>query len=184
MTGLSNRWSDFPDYILGITRQIWEGRDIAGLHHWYASEVPVRTPMGVAVGNVGAIASTMETLHEFPDRELLGEDVIWSETGGHYLSSHRISSTGTHTGDGFLGPATGRRFVVRVIADCAARGDVIGDEWLVRDNGGLIRQLGGDPRDFARTLIARVGGCDTAIRPFTPEADRPGPYTARGNDNL
>jgi hypothetical protein len=32
--------------------------------------------MGVAVSNAGAIAATMETLHEFPDRELLGEDVI------------------------------------------------------------------------------------------------------------
>lgn len=183
MTGLPNRWSDFPDYILGITREIWEGRDIAGLDHWYAPEIPVRTPMGVAIGNAGVIAATMATLHEFPDRELLGEDVIWSESHGHRLSSHRILSTGTHTGDGWFGPATGRRFAVRVIADCAARGDVIDDEWLVRDNGGLIRQLGGAPRDFARALIAREGGPEAAGRPFTPAADRPGPYTARGNDN-
>jgi hypothetical protein len=183
MKGFSNRWSDFPDYILGITREIWEGRDIAGLNHWYATGIPVRTPMGMAVGNTGVIASTMATLHEFPDRELLGEDVIWSETEGHYLSSHRILSTGTHTGDGFFGPATGRRFAVRVIADCAARADVIDDEWLVRDNGGLTRQLGSDPRDFARTLIAREGGPTAASRPFTPEADRPGPYAARGNES-
>ena len=36
-------------------------------------------------GNAGVIASTMATLHEFPDRELLGEDVIWSGTEGHHL---------------------------------------------------------------------------------------------------
>jgi len=183
MTGSSNRWTDFPDYILGITRHIWEGRDIAGLHHWYAPEIPVRTPMGVATGNAGVIASTMATLHEFPDRELLGEDVIWSGTEGHHLSSHRILSTGTHASDGYFGPATGRRFAVRVIADCAARGDVIDDEWLVRDNGGLIRQLGTEPRDFARALIAREGGPEAASRPFTPEGDIPGPYTAQGNEN-
>jgi hypothetical protein len=123
----------------------------------------------------------MATLHEFPDRQLLGEDVIWSETDGHYLSSHRILSTGMHTGDGWFGPATGRRFAVRVIADCAARADVIDDEWLVRDNGGIVRQLGGNPREFARDLIAREGGLDNAKRPFVPEADRPGPYMGAGN---
>lgn len=184
MKGFSNRWADFPDYILGITREIWEGRDIAGLHRWYAPDIPVRTPMGVATGNAGVIASTLATLHEFPDRQLLGEDVIWSGTPDtHLLSSHRILSTGTHTGDGWFGPATGRRFAVRVIADCAARADVIDDEWLVRDNGGLIRQLGTEPRDFARALIAREGGPDAASRPFTPEADSIGPYHGRGNDS-
>jgi predicted ester cyclase len=184
MKGFSDRWKDFPDYILGITRDIWEGRDLAGLHNWYAKDIPVRTPMGVAVGNAGVIASTLATLHEFPDRQLLGEDVIWCGTPEtHLLSSHRILSTGTHTGDGWFGPATGRRFAVRVIADCAARNEAIDDEWLVRDNGGIVRQLGGDPRTFARDLIAREGGPDRAARPFTPEADQPGPYRSAGNDH-
>ena len=183
MKGVSNRWADLPDYILGVTREIWEDRGIATLHQTYAPDLPVRTPMGVAIGNAGVIASTMATLHEFPDRELFGEDVIWSgdDTAG-FLSSHRIISTGTHLGDGWFGPATGRRFAVRVIADCAARGGVIDDEWLVRDNAGIVRQLGGDPRSFARALIGREGGAERAARPFTPEADVPGPYTARGND--
>ena len=184
MKGFSNRWTDFPDYILGITRDIWEGRGIAGLHHWYTADMPLRTPMGVGQGNAGVIASTMATLHEFPDRELLGEDVIWSgDPEAGFLSSHRIITTGTHQSDGWFGPATGRRFQVRVIADCAARNDAIYDEWLVRDNGGIVRQLGSDPRAFARTLIAREGGPERATRPFTPEADIPGGYCARGNDN-
>lgn len=172
-------WRDFPDYIIDITRRIWEGRDIESLNRLYAPDIPVRTPMGVSRGNQGVIASTLATLAEFPDRQLLAEDVIWSEAGGHYLSSHRILSTGTHLGDGYFGTATGKRFAIRVIADCAARNGVIDDEWLVRDNGGLVRQLGGEPRSFAAHLIA--GG--SAKHPFTPEADNPGPYTARGNDH-
>ena len=184
MKGFSNRWADLPDYILGVTREIWEDRGIATLHHTYAPDIPVRTPMGVGIGNAGVIASTMATLHEFPDRELYGEDVIWSgDPDAGFLSSHRLITTGTHRGDGWFGPATGRRFTVRVIADCAAKGDVIDDEWLVRDNGGIVRQLGGDPRAFARDLIAREGGPGQARRPFTPADDVPGPYTARGNDN-
>lgn len=184
MSTLSNRWRDLPDYILGITREIWEDRGIGTLHHYYAADIPVRTPMGVGIGNQGVIASTMATLVEFPDRQLFGEDVIWSGGGAtEFLSSHRIISTGTHRADGWFGKATGRRFQVRVIADCAVRGDVIVDEWLVRDNGGIVRQLGGDPRDFARDLIAREGGPAAARRPFGPDMDVAGPYVATGNDD-
>lgn len=184
MTGFSQRWRDFPDYIVGITREIWEERGIATLQHYYSADIPVRTPMGVSRGNAGVIAGTMATLHEFPDRELLAEDVIWSgdaDTG--LLSSHRIISTGTHAADGWFGPATGRRFRVRVIADCAARADTIFDEWLVRDNGGLVRQLGGEPRAMAQALIAREGGPESATRPFTPEGDIAGAYAGTGNDS-
>lgn len=176
---LWGEWADFPGYIVDITKRIWEGRDIASLRHLYARGIPVRTPMGVACGNDGVIASTLATLSEFPDRQLLAEDVIWSEEGGHYLSSHRILSTGTHLGDGYFGPATGKPFCIRVIADCAARDGTIDDEWLVRDNGGLVRQLGGNPRDFAAMLIARDG----TARPYTPEIDVAGPYSGRGNDD-
>lgn len=184
MTGFSQRWRDFPDYIVGITREIWEERGIETLNRTYSTDIPVRTPLGVSRGNQGVIAGTMATLHEFPDRELLTEDVIWSgDEAQGYLSSHRILSTGTHQGDGWFGPAKGARFRIRVIADCAARADTIFDEWLVRDNGGLARQLGHDPRDFARALIAREGGAGQASRPFTPGADIPGDYSATGNDN-
>ncbi|HEV2501830.1 MAG TPA: ester cyclase [Mesorhizobium sp.] len=184
MKGFSNRWKDFPDYILGVTEEIWENRGIATLHHYYAQDIPVRTPMGVTVGNQDVIAATMAALHEFPDREVLGEDVIWSgdEQSG-YLSSHRIISTGTHRGDGYFGAATGKRFQIRVIADCAAKADTIYDEWLVRDNGGIARQLGAEPRDFARHLIEVEGGREKALRPFTPEIDVKGRYVATGNDN-
>ena len=183
MKGFSERWTDFPDYILGITREIWEGRGIATLHHYYAEDIPVRTPMGIQRGNQAVIAATMATINEFPDRQLLGEDVIWSgdeDTG--LLSSHRILTTATHSRDGAFGPATGKRFTVRVIADCAARADVIFDEWLVRDYGGIVRQLGMEPRAYARSLIGEQGGPERAP-PFTPAIDIAGPYKGVGNDD-
>jgi len=184
MTRYYDRWKDFPDYIIGITREIWEDRGIETLNRYYAPDIPVRSPMGVAVGNQATINATMATLAEFPDRELLAEDVIWSaDDSGHHLSSHRIITTGTHAYDGAFGPATGRRFTVRVIADCAARGDRIDDEWLVRDYGGIVRQLGMDPQTCAADLIAAEGGTSNARPPFTPAADVPGPYAGKGNDN-
>jgi predicted ester cyclase len=99
------------------------------------------------------------------------------------LSSHRIVTTGTHTGHGAFGAPTGKRFTIRAIADCAAINDQINDEWLVRDVGGIARQLGFDPSDYARSQIMREGGPERAIRPFHPSHDVIGPYVGRGNDN-
>jgi hypothetical protein len=184
MKGFSNRWKDFPDYIIGITKEIWEDRGVSTLNHYYAADIPVRSPMGIQRGNQAVIASTMATINEFPDRELLGEDVIWSgdETVG-YLSSHRLLTRATHTRDGAFGKASGKHWVVRVIADCAAKADTIYDEWLIRDYGGLVRQLGIDPRDYAAHLIDAEGGVTKAARPFTPAMDVDGGYHGRGNDN-
>lgn len=183
MTGYSKQFSDFPDYILGITKQIWEDRGIATLNHYYAKDIIVRSPMGIQHGNQDVIASTMATCHEFPDRVLLGEDVIWSEDPTGHLSSHRLLTRATHTQDGQFGPATGKPWTVRVIADCAAKGETIFDEWLVRDYGGLVRQLGFEPRAFTQQLIEDEGGAALANRPFTPETDVSGRYKGTGNDH-
>lgn len=184
MKGFDPKFRDFPDYIIGITKEIWEDRGIATLHRYYAPDIVVRSPASVVVGNQGVIAATMATLAEFPDRTLLGEDVIWSgtpETG--MLSSHRLLSTATHLGDGAYGKATGRKLAYRIIADCHARNNQIDDEWLIRDQGAIVRQMGWDPRDFARDQIAREGGPERCVKPLSPATDRPGPYTGRGNDN-
>lgn len=184
MKGFDPKFRDFPDYIIGITKEIWEDRGIATLHRYYAPDIVVRSPASVVTGNAGVIAATMATLAEFPDRTLLGEDVIWCgtpETG--MLSSHRLLSTATHTGSGAYGAATGKRLTYRILADCHAINNQINDEWLVRDQGAIVRQMGWDPRDFARDQIAREGGPGATTRPLTPATDRPGPYTGRGNDN-
>ncbi|WP_299837368.1 ester cyclase [uncultured Jannaschia sp.] len=184
MTGLSERFKDLPDYILRITREIWEDRGIDTLHRYYGQDMPVRSPAGVVVGNQGVIAATMATLAEFPDRTLLGEDVIWSGNGdAGFLSSHRLLSTATHSGDGVYGRATGTKLRYRIIADCAVRDDTIYDEWLIRDQSAIVRQMGQEPRDYARDLIAREGGPEACVRPLTPVSDVPPVYTGRGNDD-
>ena len=104
MKGFDPRWKDFPDYILGITKEIWEDRGIHTLHDYYDADIPVRSPASVTIGNRDVIAATMATLAEFPDRQLLGEDVIWSgDEDAGLLSSHRLLSTATHANDGVYG---------------------------------------------------------------------------------
>ena len=184
MKGFSEKWTNLPDYILGITKEIWENRGIDTLNHYYAKDIPMRFPEGVSIGNQKTINGTLATLAEFPDRQLTGEDVIWSgnETDG-FLSSHRLLTMGTHTGGGYFGPPTGKKFVIRAIADCAAINDQINDEWLIRDTAGIVKQLGMDPKQFALDLIEREGGAEKCIQPFCPENNVSGPYKGKGNNN-
>ena len=178
------RFRDLPDFIIGITKEIWEDRGIATLDLYYSPDIPVRSPSSVVVGNRDVVAATMATLAEFPDRTLLGEDVIWSDGAEHgILSSHRLLSQATHLGSGVYGPATGKRLTYRILADCYVAGSQIRDEWLVRDQGAIVRQMGWEPRAYAADLIAREGGPEACVRPMTPATDVKGPYRGRGNDD-
>ena len=184
MKGFDPRWKDFPDYIIGITKEIWEDRGIATLDHYYSPDIVVRSPGSVVRGNQGVVAATLATLAEFPDRTLLGEDVIWSgspEEG--MLSSHRIFSTATHMNDGVYGQAQGTKLGYRIIADCHAINNQINDEWLIRDQGAVVRQLGIDPKTYAADLIEREGGPENCVKPFTADIDMAGPYQGSGNDH-
>ncbi|MEZ5776994.1 MAG: nuclear transport factor 2 family protein [Paracoccaceae bacterium] len=190
MKGFDPKWRDVPHFIVGITKEIWEDREIGSLRHRYAPGLIVRSPASVVRDNRNVIAATMATLAEFPDRELLGEDVIWCEdplgadaVSDAYLSSHRLICTATHTHPGMYGLPTGRRVAYRILADCAISHDRVNDEWLVRDQSAIVKQLGFDVIDWTRDLIAREGGPEACVKPMTPATDIPGPYTGRGNDN-
>ena len=100
MHGFNPKWTSPEDYILGITKAIWEDREIGSLTRYYGENLIVRSPASIVQGNTGIIAATMATLAEFPDRELYGEDVIWAaapEAPGAFLSSHRLICTATHS---------------------------------------------------------------------------------------
>ncbi len=184
MKGFDPKFRDFPDYIVGITKEIWEERGIATLHDYYGADIVVRSPGSVVLGNQNVIGATMATLAEFPDRQLLGEDVIWSGTPEQgMLSSHRILSTATHLSEGVYGKPKGARLQYRILADCHAKDNKIDDEWLIRDQGAIVRQLGWDPKGYAADLIAREGGPEKCVRPLTPSNDVEGPYKGKGNDN-
>ena len=207
-SGFESRWRDVPDFVNGITREIWEDRNIHALRRYYGASMAVRSPASIVVGSEHVIAATMATLAEFPDRRLLGEDVIWCRTDangeddwpsdtrpadesardtpgihGSFLSSHRLLCTATHTRPGQYGQPSGNRLRYRILADCAARENAIYDEWLVRDQGAIVRQIGWEPKGYAADLIEREGGPDACVKPFHPSLDRGVQYRGRGNDN-
>jgi predicted ester cyclase len=156
LEGTTGPWRDLPDYILGITHEIWESRQIDRIRDYYSPDCVLYTLGGIIRGAETVVRNTRETLEAFPDRLLLGDAVVWSREGpGKFYSSHRISSPMTHLGPGSLGPPTGRRVLVTTIADCLVEQGVITTEWLVRDNYGLVRQLGLEPLVLARRSAAQ-----------------------------
>jgi SnoaL-like domain len=184
MKGFDPRWKDFPDYILGITKEIWEDRGVHTLRKYYGKTMAKRALAGVVVGAEDVISESLGAMAWSPGIEILGEDVIWS--GGEeegYLSSHRSVIVCPHASDGALGPPTGKQLWQYCIADCAARDNVIYDEWLVHDSGAYIRQAGLHPKAYAEAEILREGGPANCARPFTPETDVKAAYTGRGNDH-
>ena len=177
MKGFDKKYNSFPDYILKITKQIWEGKDVNSIANFYTEDIPVRSPFGVTYGNKPVIDATFATLREFPNRQLLGEDVIWnkdSEDGYH--SSHRILSKGTHLGDGSYGKPSGKNIYYRVIADCACKNNQVYDEWIVRDQGAMVRQIGFTPKEFAQKIIENEGGIGKCKKIFNLKSDMKSEY--------
>ena len=177
MKGFDKKYKDFPDYILKITKQIWEGKDVDSIGEFYTDNIPVRSPFGITYGNKPVIEATYNTLKEFPNRQLLGEDVIWNGNDDKgYHSSHRILSKGTHLGDGFYGKPTGKDIYYRVIADCACKDNQVYDEWIVRDQGAMVRQIGYTPKEFAQIMIDKEGGLGKAKKLFDKNDIKPSDY--------
>jgi len=56
-------------------------------------------------------------------------------------------------------------------------------EGAVRDYGGIVRQLGMEPRAYAAGLIEAEGGPERATPPFAPDMDIDGGYHGAGNNN-
>jgi len=100
----------------------------------------------------------------FPDRELLGEDVIGSEdVPGTFYSSHRILSSAIHLGNGFYGSPTGSKVTYRVMADCICRENKVIDEWMVRDQSAIVKQIGLEPREFGQKLALNLKETGSAV---------------------
>ncbi|MBL8701016.1 MAG: ester cyclase [Alphaproteobacteria bacterium] len=184
MKPVLGRYANVHDFIYGITREIWEDRGIGGkIGTYYAGKCLVRAATGVTTSNDGVTAQTLQTLHQFPDRQLVGEDVIWNDEGdGSFLSSHRLISVMRHQGDGSYGTATNRMVRTRIIADCWVKDAIVTEEWLVRDQAAFAHCLGLAPVELARRMVAHEIALNGRVDYFTPERDVAGVYRAPMED--
>ena len=153
LPGFEEHYSNLADYILRITYRIWEDKNIGLIYKYYAEQLPLYTPLGYIDSVQSVVEGTTNTLNSFPNRQLYSLNVIGAgnENDG-YLSSHLIRSVMINTGDSIFGKATGNQVDVLTIADCLCKENQVIKEWLIRDNGDYIRQLGFDIEQVAEQL--------------------------------
>lgn len=187
MPGFDPQYRDFVDYIMKITHQIWEEKGIGVIYDTYHNNITMHCGSTNLVGIKDVISNTLQTLHAFPDRRLIGQNVIWSPMGPEgFLSSHRILSTATNLGQSNFGPATGKKINFRTVVDCATTNNRVHEEWLVRDNLWIVTQLGLDPHALAKEMAhtrqrrtglqGSYGLCESMEGQFMPQR-----YIARDN---
>ncbi|WP_408008294.1 ester cyclase [Pseudalkalibacillus sp. A8] len=153
MNGFDDDYVDFVDYIMKITHRIWEENGIGIIYQTYHNDVVMHAGTVNVQGVNEVVSGTLQTLHAFPDRKLIGENIIWSGNDKEgFLSSHRIVSNATNLGASSFGPATGNKAFFRTIVDCFVHSNRIVEEWLVRDNLYIVKQLGFDPVSVAKKL--------------------------------
>lgn len=150
LQGFDDEFVDIVDYIIRITHRIWEQKNIGLCYRYYADICPVHTLGNYSESVELVVQNTLKTVAAFPDRSLIGENVVWKESDdGSYYSSHLITSIMTNTGPSEFGAATYKTGRVTTIADCVCDKNQIVYEWLMRDNSFLIKQLGIDVIDAA-----------------------------------
>ena len=159
MTGFEDQFTDIVDYIVRITDEIWVDRAIGRIYDTYDAGCVIYSSYGVVRSVEDVVASTVMTLAAFPDGEAHHLNVAWSgDDASGFYTSHLGYSQSTNLGASAYGPATGRRVGLRFCADCITANNRIHTEWLVRDNGALVRQLGLDLHDTARRIAEQPRG--------------------------
>lgn len=157
MRGFEDQYVDIVDYIVRITDEIWMDRAVGRIYDTYDSSCVVYSSYGIVRSVEEVIAGTITTLNAFPDGEIHHLNVAWSgDEDGDFYTSHLGHSRSTHVGRSILGPGTGRRSSIRFAADCVIRENRIHTEWLVRDSGAQVRQLGFDLHEAARRIAANA----------------------------
>lgn len=156
MEGFDPKFTDFVDYIIRITHEIWEEKAIGKLYDYYANTVQIHTSGATIYGRDNVLAGSIATMAAYPDRRLYGDEVIWGgdDVQGFY-SSHRLTHAGTNRGWSLYGPPTGKKVQYQAIADCFVKRNMIVEEWLVRDELTLVHQLGLDPVKTAKDMIRK-----------------------------
>ena len=163
MAGFEDDFTDIVDYIVRITEQIWVERAVGRIYETYDANCTVYTTNGIVRSVEEVIASTTMGIHAGPDGESHHLNVAWSgdETEGFY-TSHLGYARSTNIGASPYGPATGKRLGRFFVADCVTTDNRIHTEWLVRDNGAAVRQMGYDLHAVA-ALMAEQPLLETPI---------------------
>ncbi len=164
MEGFEDRFTDIVDYIVRITDEIWQDRAVGYIRDTYDPACVIHSGYGTVRGAEPVVRSTLASVNAAPDGDTNHLNIAWSgdEQAGFY-TAHLGYGGATNVAPTLYGPATGKRYTMRFAADCVSHTNMIHTEWLVRDAGAMVRQLGFDLDEAARATAAV-----TAAEPWVP----------------
>ena len=167
LPGFEPHFTDIVDYIVRITDEIWMERAVGRIYDTYDHACTVYSSYGVVRSVEEVVAGTVTTINAYPDGEVHHLNVAWSAERDGFYTAHLGHSRSTNLGRTQYGPATGRRVSLRFAADCVSRDNRIHTEWLVRDNGALVRQLGLDIHAVAQAIASTPAAERYLVAPET-----------------
>lgn len=153
LNGFEDIYTDIVDYIVRCTHRIWDERDIGLIYTHYTHNCVLYGTTGTLYTREEVVRDTIQRLVSFPERRGMATHVIWkgNDREGFY-TSHLVTGTGRHSQNGHLGPATGRMFTSRTVADCMIYENKIYREWVVADTTAILQQLGVDVQGYAERI--------------------------------
>ncbi len=162
LAGFDPEYTDIVQYIVACTHRIWEEGGIGLIYSHYTHNVKVHTADGWYLGRDKVVGDSIGTKAAFPDARATTPAVVWcgNERDGFY-TSHLIFNVSHNTGHSVYGPPTGRKVTRMGIALCLVKENLIVEEWVVRDDLSVIRQLGLD----LDATVAKLARRDAAQPP-------------------
>lgn len=155
LKGFDACYTDIVDYIIRCTHKIWDERDVGLIYTHYTANCVLYGTMGTMYNREDVVRDTIQRLVSFPERRGMATQVIWNgnDRDGFY-TSHLVTGSGRYTQNGHFGPANGKPFVSRTVADCMIFENKIYREWVVADQMSIVQQLGIDPQALAERIAA------------------------------
>ena len=94
MKGFEDQYKNIIDYIVRITYQIWEEKNIGYIYDTYSKDCRVWDEFGLQSGSEKIVADTVHTNNAFPDIRLFADEVIWAgDENASFHTSHRTIIT-------------------------------------------------------------------------------------------
>lgn len=120
-------------------QDLWARRDAVGLARDNAEDGVVLSPLSGTLNGRAAIEAAYRSLFAmFPDWDFRSEDLM---IDGDQVVQY-FTATGTHRGDFFGHPASGKHFEIRGVRLYKFRGNQIAHERRIYDFTGLLIQIG------------------------------------------
>ena len=126
MKGFEAQYKSIIDYIVRITFDIWEEKNIGYIYDTYSRDCRVWDEFGLQSGSEKIVTDTIHTNNAFPDIRLFADEVIWAgDEDASFHTSHRTIITGTNTGYSKFSEPTGKPVRLFCIANCVAKNNEI-----------------------------------------------------------